>query len=368
MVFNINAKQQGGSETMKRKTLKFAGILLGIALLTAGVAVSSPESAEAATYAKSISVTDSAYGANGSDNKGDSEAIQKALNEAINTDGTLLVKVPAGTYFIDTGLAIYSDTTLQLEDGAKFVRTKFGEAMLAGVHINPSTGKICEADGCTHGAYTQLDNVTISGGTWDGNAEGNESKMYAIVFYFSHGKNLTIKDTTITNNNGMHMLTMDAMKDVSISKVTFSNCKFYTGTQKKAGYYTTTSINVAGMTDTQKREQAAGKEAIHFDFANSITGAATPADDTNCQNISITGCTFKNVFAGIGAHHDDLKKGLMHKNVKVDQCVFTNIWGEACNAYRVNGLTVTNNNVNGAACTLNTKTAYNISVKNNTIT
>lgn len=347
---------------MKRKTLKFAGLLLGAALLTAGMAVCDPESAEAAT---TISVKD--YGADGSDSAGDSEAIQKALNEAITTDGTLVVEVPAGTYYIDSCLAIYSNTTLQLDGNAKFVRTKFGEAMIAGAHVNPSTGKYCDKTECTHGAYNQLDNITITGGTWDGNGKGNESKMYSGMFYFCHGQNLTISNTTITNNTGMHMIVMDAMKNVSITNSTFSNYVFYQGSTGKAEYYTNSSINVTGMTDTQKREQALGKEAIHFDFANSVTGDATPADDTNCQNITVTGCTFSNVFAGVGAHHDDVPDTLMHKTVSVTGCTFTNIWGEACNAYRVNGLTLKNNTVAGASCTLNTKTAYNITVDTNTI-
>ena len=221
---------------MKRKTLKFAGVLLGAALLTAGVAVSSPDSTEAATTT-TISVKD--YGANGSDSKGDSGAIQEVLNQAIDTEGTLVVKVPAGTYYIDSCLAIYSDTTLQLEDGAKFVRATYGEAMISGAHVNPSTGKYCDKTGCTHGGYTQLNNITITGGTWDGNGKENPAKMYSGMFYFGHGQNLTIKNTTITNNNGMHMIVMDAMKNVSISNTTFSNCVFYTGTTGKANYYTT---------------------------------------------------------------------------------------------------------------------------------
>lgn len=350
---------------MKRKTLKFAATMLGAALLTAGLAVSKPDSAEAATYAKTVNVT--SYGASGSDSAADSVAIQDALNEAIKTNGTLLVKVPAGTYYIDSCLAIYSDTTLQLDPNAKFVRKKFGTAMINGAHINPSTGKYCPQAGCTHGAYTQLNNVTITGGTWDGNAKGNESKMYSGMFYFCHGQNLTISNTTLTNNSGMHMIVMDAMKNVNISGSTFSNAVFYTGTEAKGAYYTTSSLNVAGMKDAQKREQAAGKEAIHFDFAYSGTGDATPADNTISQNISVTGCTFSNVFAGIGAHHDDVPNSLMHKTLKVDHCTFTNIWGEACNAYRINGLTMTNNKINNALCTLNTLKAYNLNINKNTI-
>lgn len=351
---------------MKRKTLKFAGLLLGAALLTAGVAVSNPESTEAATYAKTITVTDSDYGANGSDSAGDSAAIQKALNEATKTDGTLLVKVPAGTYYIDACLSIYSDTTLQLEDGAKFVRNTYGEAMLSAAHVD-SSGKYCSSDSCTHGGYTQIKNVTITGGVWDGNGKANPSKMYSGMFYFCHGQNLNITNTTLTNNTGMHMIVMDAMKDVTISGTTFSNCVFYTGTEGKADYYTSGSINVANMTEAQKRTEAGGKEVIHMDFASTITSDATPADNSNCQNIKVSGCTFDNVFAGVGSHHDEVEEGLMHKNYTIDNCTFTNILGEVCTAYRLNGLTVTNNVIDNASYTINTLKAYNINISNNTI-
>ena len=121
------------------------------------------------------------------------------------------------------------------------------------------------------------------------------------------------------------------------------------------------------MTTAQKYDAGSDKEAVHIDFASAIVGNTLPADNTGCKNISVTNCTFTDVFAGVGAHHDEVDEGMMHSRLTVTGCTFTNLFGNAVDAFRINGLTMTDNIIDGANYVLNTNTAYNINVSKNTI-
>ena len=281
-----------------------------------------------------VKVTD--YGADGSDKASDSEAIQKALDEAwggkVPSGSKLVVKVPSGTYYLDTALGIYSNTSLELDAGTVMINDHLLESMLVNSHRNPDNPKeLCDpgyaAHNCSHGGYTQGKNITISGGTWDGNVT-DPSQMYTSLISLRHAEGITIKNTTLKNGNGLHMLVLDGIKNADVDYVNFENCVYYTG--KDDGYYGEVPIKDFGSyTELEKATLAQFKEAVHIDAMNKIGTEILPLDGTVCEDITVQNCTFKNVLAGVGAHHPDLPNGKTHNNIVIQNNTFTGLKGTA---------------------------------------
>ena len=73
------------------------------------------------------------------------------------------------------------------------------------------------------------------------------------------------------------------MKGVVINNVEFSDFVPYSGSDAGASYMS---------------------EAIQIDFPDAENAAeALPLDGTPCKNITVSGCTFRNVLSGVGNHH-----------------------------------------------------------------
>ena len=78
-----------------------------------------------------INVTDPYFGANGTDQADDYDAIQKALDIAWKENTAITVYIPAGTYYINDMLEIYSNTTLKVDPDAYIKNTSnTSDAML----------------------------------------------------------------------------------------------------------------------------------------------------------------------------------------------------------------------------------------------
>lgn len=169
------------------------------------------DSIEPLLAATTISVKDAAYGAKGDGTTDDTRAIQKALNVArgASADKPLTVTVPAGTYKISTSLWIYSYTNLELASGATIQRS--GTSVML---INGEKGT---------GGYDQLIDVTIQGGTWDGNINSSSASQVSDLIYLWHGRNITIRDTTLKECVGTHHIELTGIKDSTISNVTFQD-------------------------------------------------------------------------------------------------------------------------------------------------
>ena len=227
----------------------------------------------------SIDVTGSGFGAVPNDNGDDYAAIQKALNLANTSDTGIIVRIPAGVYYISRDLGIYSDTTLVLDNDTVIKRLNDQYPMLR-------NGTVLEGE-TAKGGYERLKNVTICGGTWDGNITNKDSngcgRYQKSLFFFYHGENLNISGTKLTECCGYHFIEMAAMKGVVINNVEFSDFVPYSGSDVGASYMS---------------------EAIQIDFPDAENAAeALPLDGTPCKNITVSGCTFRNVLSGVGNHH-----------------------------------------------------------------
>ena len=288
-------------------------------------------------YLKTIDVTKAPYKANGRDKKPDdgiSQAIRDASMLSNPKNKQILIKVPAGTYYISGTITLYSNIHLKLDKGATIIRSNTSCEML-------------HSSGSDSGGYSQIKNSVVEGGTWDGNIKANSKAVYYSLFKFAHGSDITIKNTTLKNGHGEHMIILDGMKNVTIDKVTISNQYFYTGSDSSYYYPELQNKSISSYTAKDWSRLAEGREAIHLDYTNS-TGAdgSYPMDNTACANITVKNCTFNNVLSGVGSHHTI--RGLTMSNIQITENTFKNVKGYAVQGAQVKGMTVKNNTVSGA--------------------
>ena len=205
------------------------------------------------------------------DSAKDTKAIQDALDKALEANGaTVHVVLKAGTYQLDAGLVIHSNTDLKLEDGAVVVRqnTAFNASLL--------TGGLSTWGGSSYG---RVCNVTITGGTWDSNYKNNQS-----IFFFEQAHDVRIQNATLIHNRSDHVIILDGVRDSIISGCTLSDCI-------SDGKYHASLRYV--------------NEAIHID---STLGKAPDNDHGHVDgvistNVTVDGCVFDGVCTAVGTHY-----------------------------------------------------------------
>ncbi len=251
-------------------------------------------------------------------------AIQEALDlqsDSATAYDSLTVLIQPGTYDITESFVVYSNTTIQAQ-GAVTIRyvkeAATGSAGRAPLISNACSGKK---------GYTGASNITITGGTWDFQGQigsvGYKTTMEA--FRFMHGQNIQITNVTMQNLYQSHYLTIEGVNQVKVQGCTFKN-----------------SIDLT-----------AKKEAIHIDCMHNSSMAPsnqdnTIYDDTICNNVTVTGCTFSKVPRGVGTHI--AIAGLFPSNIVITNNTFTDITYEAIKAYHYKNVQITGNNVTRAGC------------------
>ena len=271
-----------------------------------------------------IDVTSSTFGANGSDRLDDRAAIQKALNLGQKSSENITVCIPAGTYYLSAPLIIYSDTTLILDNNATL-------RLQDGVDLMIMNGSI---SGDKPGGYLRSKNITISGGTWDGN--GSSGAYATNLIYIIHANNVSISNVNMINCCANHFIEFVGVNEGSITNSSFSD--FYLANTDSFETYLTT---VDGY--YEYNPNAAGSvtsEAIQLDYAgeDNSSGSA-PFDLTPCKNITIDGCTFENCLSGIGNHHNESEA----ENITLTNNTFTNMSNTCFNITSMKEATISNN-------------------------
>ena len=258
-----------------------------LAILLAGSLPGNMESEAATTM--TFNVTGADFGADGTDLMSDAVQIQKALDTARSIEGTVNIKVPAGTYYLDRKLTIYSNTNLMLDDETIIKRMPgYSSVML----MNGS-----DYSGVTE-EYEKSGNISVSGGTWDGTvAEGSENKEEKL-FYFGHGYNISLDNILIKNGYGPHLVEFTGVNKATVTNVTLKN---YLG------------------------EEGRGAEALAFTV---VTGDAKeefkPYDYTPCMNITVTNCEVSYP-SGISVYSDT--DGSAITNITIQENVLSNLTG-----------------------------------------
>lgn len=279
------------------------------------------------------------YTADGTDTASDRRAIQKALNTQ-NGNDALTVYVPAGTYYIDEPLRVRSNTTIQLADGAVIKRADDGLSrnMLITCQIVKNANGSISYQAKSVGKYNLAQNIVIEGGTWDG---GNISKAIDArnLFNIGHSSNVIIRNTTIQNCYGSHLIEFAGSKDCQVY-----NCVF-TGFRKGNG----------------SDAESIDSEAIQIDVCYTPNGAASwndafLSDKTACQNISITNNSFVNYPSAVGNHHQ--LSGSHNKNIVVSNNTITNTSGSKAPGIYLYGF-------DNSTVSYNTITGHSVGIKAN---
>lgn len=159
-------------------------------------------------------------------------------------------------------------------------------------------------------AYNGYRNVTIEGGTLDGN------HLSAKLFEGVHAKNISFIGVTFQNVKEAHHVEMAAVKNILVKNCTF---KGYSG------------------------KETSNMEALQFDVLVSEHFPSGHYDDTPSQDIKVTGCTFTNLRCGVGTH--SAIAGSYFTNIEISNNKFSNISQYAISAMNYRSSKITKNTI-----------------------
>ncbi|MCC8192810.1 MAG: right-handed parallel beta-helix repeat-containing protein [Ruminococcus sp.] len=275
------------------------------------------------------------FGADGSDTEDDTEAFQSALKMAKDETSTVTIKVPSGTYYISSHLRIYSNTYFKLATGAELVRTNDSDYIMIG--------------GGTSTGYTSLENVTIYGGTWDGNV--SDTTLANGLLKIENASNITVSNATFENVCGTHFVLFTGVSGLNVTNSTFKDFIHYTGA----------ADDYKKQTDADISYRSA--EALHIDYV--VKNSSTGETGSPCKDVTVSGCTFSNLTTGVGTHH-------VYSYMNASNITITNNTFKDCYYYCVNtaGFTdflMSNNTATNTAGLIFAESTTG-TVKNNTIT
>jgi hypothetical protein len=235
--------------------------------------------------------------------------LQKLLDYNQDNKYNLTIQIPAGKYYLNKELRVYSNTTINADAEAKFLKNHEKGAMITNDLTNDK------------GGYTTASNITIIGGIWDSSSitKGTES------FRFIHASNITIKDATICNvPEGSKLILLAGVKDGTVDHCTLFG---YGGTLPK--------------------------EAIQLDIVHdevlvpSMQLSELQYDDLACNGIIITNNEIHDYPRAVGSHTS--VKGVFHKNITISDNNFHDIDEAAIKAYNYVNLLINNNTIKNAS-------------------
>lgn len=241
-----------------------------------------------------------------------SDEIQNLLDLNKDNKYNLTIRIPAGQYYLNRELRIYSNTTIIADAGAKLLKNHERGALLANDLSNDN------------GGYTTTQNITINGGVWD-SARVADAPKGTESFRFIHATNITIINATISNvPEGSHLITFAGVKN---SKVDHCTLFGYNGTRQKEAI----QIDIVHDDIVVPSMQA---EFIHY-------------DDLACDGITITNNEIYKYPRAIGSHTS--VKGVFHKNITISQNNLHDIDEAAIKAYNYVNAVISNNTINNAS-------------------
>ena len=247
-------------------------------------------------------------GVNGADQKDDAADLNKILKYATAINEMITVNIPDGTYYIGSTLKVYTETNIQLSANAVMKRMPSAEGK----------SMIVNRTSKNNGGYTAAHDIIISGGVWDGNTTGSD---HSNLLYFGHAKNITIRNTTIRNDSGAHLIEFTGVQNALVENVTLT------------GFVMSKNLSAS---------QNAEKEAIQIDHCTGETNAPgmEPFDGTACDGVTIRNCNISNYMAGIGTHTQGANPS---NNVLIENNVFSNIANACINLPNIQNVTIRNN-------------------------
>lgn len=241
------------------------------------------------------------------------KVIQAAFDEAKNKasdKNRYRIYFPKGEYHINTTLNIFSNTELYLDEKTTLVQDA------------PKGQNIVKAGDFSqkHILYNGFRNIKIDGGKWDMQFNGS------CAMRFGHCTNLSINNVNITNILDAHHIEAAAVDTLSITDSTFTS-------SLRKGSNSCEAIQLDILHDSK-----------HFPGFEEF-------DDTPNKNVTISGCTFSNLYSGIGTRSAVVSK--YFDNVVIENNKFENIQEKAISCFNYKNSKIINNtftNVNSGIC------------------
>ena len=203
----------------------------------------------------------------------------------------MTVKLPAGTYMVNSSMDIYSNTIFDLSSGAVLKRNRNIVMIYMGRYAEDTT------------AYNGVENVSIIGNAennaiLDGNGKGKS------ILRFAHAQSIKIQNIRFANVQKGHHMEFSASKEVTVDSCRFDGFSpaDYTG---RSNY-----------------------EALQIDILLPDHFAGFPPyDGTVSSDINITNNVFDGVCRGVGTHSAEVGKYI--SNVSITDNIFKNNMGYA---------------------------------------
>lgn len=246
-------------------------------------------------YAAKISAVD--FGADGTDGRDDSAAIQAALDfagEYADAQRPVTVSLPDGSYDLANTLYISSHIRFVLSDGAELNYCGDNGCMLQG-----------SSEGGVTGYYQMLTDVTIDGGRWNAGACVGEVPTAPIVIVDASDIHICNLDMRQSSH---HFVMLAGVDNAVVSGCTFHD-SLATGEETP---YSREAVFVGSFRSNQWKWILS-------------------------RNVTVSRCTFDGVHGGVGVRYVNENPSV---HITVNRCDFRNLSASCVNADGVIGLTV----------------------------
>jgi len=342
-------RQDRYAKKWKRRICTMAMCMVGI------LAMSLQVNATATTQYDYI-VTEAAPSVNPNDTVADTEGIQSVLNKAIGATEVVTIYVPAGKYYIDKSLKVYSNTHLILDAGATIYRMDAGidDMMIHNVDQNGFMDQV--------GGYEMSKNITIEGGTWDGGKTKLATDGTDLI-RFDHAENITVKNLSVKNVYDCHLIEYVGVKNGLIDNCQFTGFRYKKG-KTKDYTYAREAIQLDSAWTTNEKDLSDLQAA----WAN-----GSVIDGTSCKQVTISNCTFVDMPCGVGQHRYTDSGKYRNEDITITKNTFTcassmKYCKIAITASGINNLTVTDNVIKGPyRFAVHVLVADDVTIENNTI-
>lgn len=280
-------------------------------------------------------ITDAAYKVDATDKVSDSKGIQSILDKAIGSQTMVTIYFPAGNYYVDETMRVYSNTHIILDKNATVHRmdSLVNNGLLFNVDQNGKRNVV--------GGYDMSENIILEGGTWDG---GNTklAKKGTDVIRFDHARNITIKNCVIKNTYDCHIVELVGIKNGLISNCTLTGFRYKKGKEKNYTYAREAIQLESAWTSNEK----------DLTDVNSAWAKGSVIDGTSCQQVTVTNNTFIDTPCGVGQHRYTKSGKYRNKDIVISNNTFNcskklKYCKTAITCCGTNNLTVSNNIVKG---------------------
>ncbi|MEV8015651.1 glycosyl hydrolase family 28-related protein [Streptomyces sp. NPDC086554] len=203
------------------------------------------------------------YGAKGDGTTDDAPAFRAAL-AALSAQGGGTLRVPGGTYLMNSAYGAWPAPCLYVRDNITFECSN-GAVIRRGLTMG--TARLVQNfDGTESNAgYAGHSNIRISGGTWDGNAPDKVDA--GNMFAFAHAKNITLENVRVIDQPNNHAVELNAIDGARVV-----TCRFEGSVPKPGSPQTTEAIQIDGA------------------FGDVGLEGGLPYDNTFSQNIVVEKC------------------------------------------------------------------------------